>query len=217
MTCCWWYLGTLDRNNPWSEKPRGGTKAACVALALGVAMLIGGSPAVASQIPPGCSTGDINLGLQKSTSSINNGDTVTYTVTLENGGPPSCTASNLVIRGFCPDATGDPNTVPQVTFPTIANLSVPTAAFTVGTFSCVVTVNAGVTTASARNSLTGILNDLEGVDDPLVRANQVSVTVAEAPPPVPTSVPTLSEWVMIMLGVFLALAAGAALRRKRIS
>jgi uncharacterized repeat protein (TIGR01451 family) len=158
----------------------------------------------------------------KSTSSINNGGTVTYTVTLENGGAPSCTASNIVIKGFCPDANGIPKVVPAVTFATIANLAVPTAAFTVGTFQCVVAVNTGVTIASATDSATGILNDLENSNDPLSRFNQVSVTLADAPPPPPPppppqQVPTLSEWVMIMFAVFLALAGGVALRRKRIA
>jgi len=122
-----------------------------------------------------------------------------------------------VIKGFCPDANGIPKALPEKTFPTIATLAVPTPVFVVGTFQCVVSVNAGVTIASATDRATGILNDLVGTDDPLERFNQVSVTVASPPPPPPPSqIPTLSEWVMIMFAIFLALAGGWALRRKRI-
>jgi hypothetical protein len=185
---------------------------------LGVALVIGGSLAEASQSPPGCTTNSVALDLGKSVSGlITNGQTVTYTVILGNAGGPSCDAGNISIQGFCPDTSGNP-TILKTTFPTIPSLPASTPDFTVGTFQCVVTVNAGVTTAQAKDSLTGVLHDLPAVDDPFSITKTVSVFLENTPPPPPppNQIPTLSEWVMIMFAVFLVLAGGVALRRKRI-
>ena len=194
------------------------SRATCLVLALGVALLIGGSPAEASQIPPGCTNNGVNLDLQKSVSGlITNGETVTYTVVLGNGAGASCDAGNIVIQGFCPDASGNP-TILKTTFATIPNLPAPTADFTVGTFDCVVTVNPGVVFAQAKDTLTGVLHDSTVTDDPMAIAKTVSVNLDNPlpPPSPPNQIPTLSEWVMIMFAVFLVLAGGVALRRKRI-
>ena len=207
----------LDRNNSLTGKPR----TAWLALTLGVALLIGGSPAEASQNPAGCTNNGVALDLQKSVSGlITNGQTVTYTVVLGNGAGASCDAGNIVIQGFCPDTSGNP-TILNTTFATIPNLPAPTADFTVGTFQCVVTVNAGVTFAQAKDTLTGVLHDSPVTDDAMSISKTVSVNLdvpppPPPPPPPPEQIPTLSEWVMIMLAAFLALVGVAALRRKRI-
>jgi hypothetical protein len=191
----------------------------CLVLALGVALLIGGSPAEASQNPPGCTNNGVALDIQKSVPGlITNGQTVTYTVTLGNGAGASCDAGNIVIKGFCPDTSGNP-TILNTTFATIPNLPASTPVFTVGTFDCVVTVNAGVAVATAKDTLTGVLHDLPAVDDPMAISKTLSVSLEvplPPPPPPPNQIPTLSEWVMIMFAVFLVLAGGVALRRKRI-
>jgi hypothetical protein len=190
-----------------------------LALTLGLALLVGGSLAEASQSPPGCTNNGVALDLQKSVSDlIANGDTVTYTVVLGNGAGASCDAGNIVIRGFCPDTSGNP-TILKTTFATIPNLPAPTADFIVGTFDCVVTVNAGVIFAQAKDTLTGVLHDSPVTDDPMEISKTVSVNleVTPPPPPPPNQIPTLSEWVMIMFAVFLVLAGGVALRRKRIA
>ena len=214
----WEHFGTPDRNNPLTGKPRVWSQAACLVLALGVALLIGGSPVEATQSPANCTNNGVALDLQKSVPGlITNGQTVTYTVTLGNGAGATCDAGNIVIKGFCPDLTGSP-TILKTTFTTIPNLPAPTTVFTVGTFDCVVTVNAGVTFAQAKDSLTGVLHDSTVTDDPMDISKTVSVILDVPPPPPPhQGIPTLSEWVMIMFAVFLALAGGVALRRKRIA
>lgn len=219
MMTFWGHSITFGRYNPLTGEPRIRARTACLALALGVALVIGGTLAEASQNPPACTNNGVTVDLQKSVVGlITNGQTVTYTVTLANGGGASCDAGNIVIQGFCPDVNGNP-TILKTTFATIASLPAPTAVFTVGTFSCVVTVNAGVTVATAEDTLTGVLHDLPAVDDPMTQTKTVSVSLESIPPPPPPpdQIPTLSEWVMIMLAAFLALVGVAALRRKRIA
>ena len=216
----WEHFRTPDRNNPLTGKPRVWSQAACLVLALGVALLIGGSPVEATQSPANCTNNGVALDLQKSVPGlITNGQTVTYTVVLGNGGGASCSAGNIVIQGFCPDTSGNP-TILNVTYPTVANLPAPTAVVTLPTFSCVVNLTAGLTTAVARASLTGLLHDNPNADDLLSVSKDLSVLVDNPPPPPPpppNQIPTLSEWVMIMFAIFLALAGGWALRRKRIA
>lgn len=315
----WGNLRTPDRNNSVTGKPRMRARTACLALALGVALVSGGSLGEASQDPAGCTNSGVGLDISKSASTIVNGQTVTYTIKVDNGAFPSCNAANVVVKAFCPDASGNP-TILNTTYPTIANLPAPTATITLPTFSCVETINPGVNppVAIAGATLTGLLHDNPLSDDVLAVAKNVSVLVltqgiavtksctqssatavsisgtvsntgtdglvnvtcsdsptatinlsattippggtitysgsytsttnpstdtvtcnatgqfASAPvgpasasatcnfippppPPPPVSeIPTLSEWVMIMFAVFLALAGGVALRRKRI-
>src|SRR5262249_7241936 len=152
---------------------------------------------------------------------VQNGATVTYTVTLENSGAAGvCDAANIVIQGFCPDPNGQPTVLKQ-TFPAIANLPAGSALQTVGTFTCVINLGTGVTTAIARETLSGLLHDNPIADDVLSIQKDVSVLLqVTPPPPVPppppvSQIPTMSEWVMIMLGIFLAVVGAFALRKKR--
>ena len=215
----WWRPRSLDRNSSLTGIPLVRATTACLALALGVALVIGGSLAEASQSPAGCNNNGVALDIQKSATSITNGQTVVYTITYGNSGFPSCDAADIVIKGFCPDANGQPNLL-AVTYPTDASLPAPTAPITLAPFSCVVTLNPGLTVAIARATLTGLLHDNPNNDDLLSISKDLSVLVENAPPPPPppppSQIPTLSEWVMIMFAVFLVLAGGVALRRKRI-
>jgi len=213
----WRHPRTLDRDNRLTGKPRMRVWTTGLALTLGLALVIGGSLAEASQSPPGCNTSGVGLDIQKSATSITNGQTVIYTVKYDNSAAPSCDAASVVIKGFCPDATGQPNIL-NVTYPTIPNLPAPTAQVTLPTFSCVVNVSGGLTTATARATLTGLLHDNPNVDDLVSVSKDLSVIVENTPPPPPPpQIPTLSEWVMIMLAVFVALVGVATLRRKRIA
>jgi hypothetical protein len=192
-------------------------KIACLGLCLALALLAINSPSFASQSPAGCNTNGVAIDIQKSATNINNGDTVTYTVTLDNGASPSCDAANIAIQGFCPDSSGNP-TVSAVVFPTIASLPAPSTTRTVGSFNCVVTVSDGVTTAIAREQLSGILHDNPVHDDVLSILKDVSVVVTAAPTPPtpkpPNTIPTLSEWVMIMLAVLLVAVSAIELRKR---
>jgi uncharacterized repeat protein (TIGR01451 family) len=170
------------RDNLRISKGRVRPKIVCLVLSVALVSLGMMRAAEAVQNPPGCTANAVGFTLSKQAGkdTIVNGDTVTYTITISNGGSPACTASNLVVGAFCPDGAGNP-TIPAANVnvqTAIPNpLLVPTAVFTYGTFTCTVKVNTGVTTATARDTLGGILNDLAGVDDPLSRANTVSVTV----------------------------------------
>src|SRR5262249_47209920 len=67
----------------------------------------------------------------------------------------------------------------------------------------------GATEPQGRTSLQGVTSGLNGTT-----ASSAVVTVVSAPPTPPTAVPTLSEWVMIMLAGVLFLAGAIALRRR---
>src|SRR5262249_53181833 len=82
-------------------------------------------------------------------------------------------------QAHCPDSSGNPTIAKAVTVQNaIPNpLPVPQATFTYGTFPCTINVSSGVTTAQAQATLSGFLNDLEGIDDPLALLKSVSVNV----------------------------------------
>jgi hypothetical protein len=222
----WGPVRTLDRNNSLTGNP--GVRATCLVLALGVALLIGGSPAEAAISPPGCNANGVSVDMaQVPTGTIANNTTVVYTATVSNNGSGSgCDTTVNVVTGFCPDnATGLPSAVPAITYPTIANLPQGNGNISLApSWSCLVNLTTALPHfAQAKATLSGNLQDSNN-PDPFSVSKTVSVTIA-APPPTPTptptpppqQIPTLSEWVFIMLGVFLVLAAGVALRRKRIS
>ena len=167
----------LDRDNALCRTLRKWPRTSLGVLALGVALLIGSSPAEASQSPPACTNNGVSLDLRKGASgSIVSGQIVTYTVVLENGVFPSCDAGTIVIQGFCPDLSGNP-TILTKTFPPIPSLTVPTPAFTVGTFDCAVTVNPGVNAAQAKDTISGVLHDNIFQDDPFSVSKTVSVGI----------------------------------------
>jgi hypothetical protein len=186
-------------------------------LGLAVVLLLATSPATAHQNPPNCNTNGLGTDIQKSATTIENGDLVTYTITLSNGAFPSCDVSNVQIQGFCPDAAGQPTVLTKV-FPIIPSLPAPTGTFQVGTFDCTVTVNPGVITAIARETVTGLLHDNPNFDDALAVQKDVSVIISEGPPPPPPPppqrIPTLSQWVMGVFVIFMVLAAAYVMRKR---
>jgi hypothetical protein len=207
----------FDRDKPLTRRGIASSKIACLGLCLALALLVVNSPSHATQSPAGCNTNGVSIDIQKSATSVSNGDTVTYTVTLDNGASPSCDAANIAIQGFCPDASGNPTSL-AVTFPTIGSLPAPSATRTVGTFNCVINLGGGVTTAIAREQLTGVLHDNPNHDDVLSILKDVSVLVESTPTPPPpkppNTIPTLSEWVMIMLAVLLVAVSAIELRKR---
>ena len=124
-----------------------------------------------------------------------------------------------MIKGFCPDASGNPNSTPVVTFPTIPTLAVPTASFTVGTFQCVINVSPGIISPTAQATLSGSLQDNPQQDDPFSILKTVSVIVAQQPnpPPPPNQVPTMSGWAMILFVGFMIALGAFMLRRKPVA
>jgi hypothetical protein len=178
-----------------------------------VSLLLLALPAEAVQVPPGCTTDGVVLDITKSATAINNGDTVTFTVTLGNPtGPGNCDSAALVARGLCPDAAGQPTIVAK-TFATIADLPVGSPIIAIGTFQCVMQINPGVTTAIARATVAGILFDNPIFNDALLISKDLSVLVAQGPTP-PPAIPTLGQWGFLLLVGFLV-AGGMVAQRRR--
>jgi hypothetical protein len=193
----------------------------CVRWTLSAALALAAltSPAHASQIPPGCSTDGVGLDLQKSATTIHNGDTVTYTVTLDNSGAPGvCDAAAVLIRGFCPDPSGQP-TILVKQFAVIADLPHASPLSTVGTFDCGINLGNGVTTAIARATLAAVLHDNPIADDLLAFQKDLSVLLAVTPPPPPpppvSQIPTLSEASLLGLGIFIVAVGALTIRKRR--
>jgi len=188
-------------------------------LLLAAVLALAVTPAVASQIPAGCSTDGVGVDVQKSATTIKNGDTVTYTGTFDNSPAANvCDAALIVIRAFCPDPQGQP-TVLFGTLISVPDLPHATPTQQAGSFKCVINLASGVHTAIARVTLAGILHDNPIADDLLSISKDLSVLIEETPPPPPpppvSQIPTLSEWAMIGLGVFLVGMGALTLRKRR--
>jgi hypothetical protein len=186
---------------PWAQR-----------LALGAALVVLSFvvPALASESPAGCTSNGVTLGIQANPTTIPNHQSVTFTVTLGNGSfPPNCDAGGISIQSFCPDTTGNPN-IPDTLF-SVTSLAADTPAFQVGTFQCTVSVNPGVTSATGGVMAAGVIHDDPATDNPFTLDQTTAVTVTTST----AAVPTLSGVAMVVLVVFLVLAAAFTLRRKR--
>ena len=62
----------------------------------------------AAQTPPGCNSNFLNLTITKDKTVIVDPDTVTYTVSVTNGGAGACDVVNATISFTCPAADGTP-------------------------------------------------------------------------------------------------------------
>lgn len=113
-------------------------------------ILLAGTSAWAQQDPPGCNANNLNIGISKSTTSIANGDTVTYIITFNNTATPGSGCS-LVATGrvffMCPAADGTASGLPTQLYPPGFVFPVPfTETFTQ---ACAVSVNPAVGVAQA--------------------------------------------------------------------
>jgi len=72
--------------------------------------LAGSRVARADQSPPGCTADNSGLTLTRSGNDINNGDTVTYTISFHNSADAlSCDVTDAVITLTCPGKKGEPS------------------------------------------------------------------------------------------------------------
>src|SRR5436190_3831432 len=70
--------------------------------------LLGSGTATADVSPPGCTANNAGLNAAKSANAINNGDTVTYSITFHNSAvTTSCDVTDAVITFTCPGADGN--------------------------------------------------------------------------------------------------------------
>jgi hypothetical protein len=118
----------------------------------------------ADQSPPGCNGNTSQIELFRSTIFVVNGGTVTYTVRVRNDSPGGCDVRNAQVTFNCPASNGTA-TGTLTTLVTSADFNIPTAPVDVGTVTCTINVNPGVTTATAAARLQGDLASLpDGFD-----------------------------------------------------
>jgi len=163
-----------------------------VGVALVLAVLLVAAPAGAHHSPANCNANKVQLNLSKDVSVVTNGDTVHYTVEVINPGTGAgigCDAGHIVgaptgtntgvdITFFCPAADGTP-TGPSTVLATNKELLADNSEDQIfAPVACVINVNAGVTTATARVNGDGSLHDI-GNDSNLGRFNELGVTVVQ--------------------------------------
>jgi hypothetical protein len=169
----------------------------CIGLGIAVIVLFfAAGTAMASISPAGCTANNLNVNFSKDQSQIVSGDTVHYTITISNGGAGGCDISDTDVVFHCPGADGNP-LVAGVTLTTTGNFPVDGSGNTCWNFdgslgctanaglACVVTVNAGVTQATARVNVGQIGDITKGAlhdaptDDSFDASKNLAVTVVE--------------------------------------
>ncbi len=145
-------------------------------------------PASAVQSPVGCNSNRLNLALIKDRTSVQQGDTINYTITVSNqdSAPAlACDIDSATVRITLPAADGTP-TGTVVTLATNASYPAGAAQTVVGNASYVVSVNAGVTDIVAEARISGTLHDAP-VDHAAEIIKTVGTAVITPAPPAPVS------------------------------
>lgn len=141
-------------------------------------------PASAVQSPSGCNSNRLNLAIIKDRTSVQQGDTINYTITIANldSAPAiACDIDAATITVTLPAADGTP-TGTVVTLATNASYPAGTPQTTVGGTSYVVNVNPGVTDIVAQARVTGTLHDAP-VDHSAEIIKTVGTAFVAATPP----------------------------------
>ena len=137
---------------------------------------------------------------------VSAGGTITYTITVHNNGPS--TATNVAVADALPAGTtfsSASSTQGSCTGTTTVTCSVGTM-----TSGSTVTVTLAINappTGSVSNTAT--VSATEADPNPANNSSTAVVTITPAPP---APVPALSEWMLVLLGALLALAAATKLR-----
>ena len=148
------------------------------------------APASAVQSPVGCNSNRLNLSIIKDRTSVQQGDTITYTVTISNvdASPAlACDIDTATVIITLPAANGTPmGTV--VTLATNASYPAGFPLTTVGSAAYVVNVSPGVTDIVAEAKVNGILHDAP-VDHAaeIIKTVGTAVITPTAPPPTTTT------------------------------
>ena len=156
----------------------------CMRIGLGgfaVTALLGlgfSTTALADISPPGCTANVFSVDVGKNKTQVVSGDTVTYTVNVENEGANGCDVNEVTLDFFCPASDGLPAATPTYNdFVANQSYDVGTLPTLVGEFDCVMpTFNQGVAFAQAEVSGTGNLRDAVN-PDPQTISKTVSVAV----------------------------------------
>jgi uncharacterized repeat protein (TIGR01451 family) len=118
-------------------------------------------PAAAIQSPTGCNSNRLSLSITRDKLTVQNGDTLTYTVTLSNvdaGASIACDIDNATVAVILPAFDGTP-TGQTVTLTTNGSYPAGTAFGVVGTVPYTVNVGSSVTDATAEATVNGTLHD----------------------------------------------------------
>jgi cysteine-rich repeat protein len=142
------------------------------------AFLLSAVPASAHQNPQGCTGNNVGINIAKNKSEIVSGETVHYTVQVRNDDAGGCDVTGVQVTFFCPAADGSPTGTSSACGP-LSDFLFGTPLSTLCEKDCVVTVNAGVTqaTAEANNLNTGIVHDIASDVDIAHLDKTVSVQV----------------------------------------
>lgn len=129
-----------------------------ISLIVGVAFAV---PVSAVQSPVGCNSNRLNLSVSRDKLTVQQGDTLTYTITVSNlDSLPNiaCDIDTATVTLRLPAANGTPT---GVIVPVASNASYPagTALTLVGTVPYVVNVNPDVVDITAEASVQGVLHD----------------------------------------------------------
>jgi hypothetical protein len=144
---------------------------------------------VLHQSPPGCSQNALTIDIARNPPDpiIVNGTVVTYTVRAFNvpiGGGLPCDATAVSVSFTCPGPDGNPTGATTVL---ASNDSLPSGSFTsYPPVMCTVTVNLGVTKATAQGSFSGTIHTTDP-DDIASGTKTITVNII---PPTPTQTPT---------------------------
>ncbi len=160
-----------------------------------VGLLVTGT-ARADISPPGCSTDRTSLDIAKRANAINNGDTVTYTISFHNSADlTACDVTDAAITFTCPAVSGAATgTVFQLAggaslTPAVNCPARSAAECFSATRDCEILVNPGVVTATVNSHEVGLLHGNGSVNDPNSADKNLSVNI-NTPTNTPTDTPT---------------------------
>jgi len=144
--------------------------------------LLNSNQAQATQVPPGCTANNLTVNISKNKNNIKNGDSVTFTITVQNPNSPDTCDLTLGPAGLvfnCPGVTGAADGAQTVLIP--GNTTLPGGGVGFGpsafTVTCVVNVT-GTTSAQACVTAPGaLLHDNTLQDDPATVSKCLSLNV----------------------------------------
>jgi large repetitive protein len=139
-------------------RSRAGLTAGAIATALGVLGAFGAAPAVADQVPPGCSSNSLDLTVTKDRTLVRNGDRTNYTVIVANQGLGACNLTGVTVTLTLPAANGT-STGETVTLASNVDYPAGTAPIVLGVVPYTVALDPGVTDAIAEARAAGTLHD----------------------------------------------------------
>ena len=123
-------------------------------------LLLGAAgPAPADVNPPGCGEHRFDLHLSREPGTVNNGDTVTYTVSVCNGEfPPACQVTDMEVRFYPPGPDGLPDMAAGMLLAPSGSHD-PGSSLTYPFVPVTLALDPGVTLATARATYRGLLQD----------------------------------------------------------